>query len=279
MGAPLKAALESITMEEQNTGSGTEIASTMTDEATKRRCLFAGLTFFISREVPRGYLELICLSYGGKVGWEGEDSPISVKDASITHHIVDRPKLPSSYNGLPSSREYVQPQWILDCANFHFLLPCARYGIGTELPPHLSPWVNDEEEGYKPAYAEEVEKMKNGEVLEDMDEVSDENDEKEDISPTEYKKEEEEDDDDEEGEEEEDEDEEEEKKRSKKRKNAEDEEAKELAKVMMSKKASRLYGRMQHGLAQKQAKVDELHRRRKEIDSKKQSKKRKNSAE
>mmetsp|Transcript_29075 Transcript_29075/g.42449 ORF Transcript_29075/g.42449 Transcript_29075/m.42449 type:complete len:671 (-) Transcript_29075:393-2405(-) len=279
LGAPLKAALESITMEEQNTGSGTEIASSMTDEATKRRRLFAGLTFFISREVPRGYLELICLSYGGKVGWEGEDSPISVKDASITHHIVDRPKLPSSYNGLPSSREYVQPQWILDCANFHFLLPCARYGIGTELPPHLSPWVNDEEEGYKPAYAEEVEKMKNGEVLEDMDEVSDENDEKEDISPTEYKKEEEEDDDDEEGEEEEDEDEEEEKKRSKKRKNAEDEEAKELAKVMMSKKASRLYGRMQHGLAQKQAKVDELHRRRKEIDSKKQSKKRKNSAE
>lgn len=169
VAGPLKAALESMANEARAavTGAGAE----MDDDAITRRGLFSGLTFFLSREIPRGYLELICLAFGAKVGWEGPNSPVAASDPSITHHIVDRPKLPSSYSTLPKSREFVQPQWILDCSNFMFLLPIRKYAVGATLPPHLSPWVDNDEEGYKPAYAEEIEKLKNGEVVASSDEA------------------------------------------------------------------------------------------------------------
>ena len=51
-----------------------------------------------------------------------------------------------------------------------------------------------------------------------------------------------------------------------------DDETKELAKAMMSKKAARLYGRMQHGINKKQEIVAELHRRRQEIQVDKNNK-------
>ena len=177
IAAPLREALEAISDDTTNNNMNssendqeTRLADHLSQNPTaqKRHRLFHNLTFFLSREVPRGYLELIILSYGGKIGWEGQDSPISVADPSITHHIVDRPKLLPSYNSLPKSREFVQPQWIIDCANFQFVLPITRYAVGvTELPPHLSPWVEDKEEGYIPKYAEEIEKLKNGEMLEE----------------------------------------------------------------------------------------------------------------
>ena len=172
VAGPLKVALESMAEEADRTalpGAAAGEASELDDDALKRKHLFAGLTFFLSREVPRGYLALVCLAYGGSVGWEGDDSPISVKDPKITHHIVDRPKLPSSYDSLPKSREYVQPQWILDCSNFMYILPISKYAVGVTLPPHLSPWIDNEEEGYTPAYAEEIERLKNGEAIEDIE--------------------------------------------------------------------------------------------------------------
>jgi pescadillo protein len=169
IAAPLREALEAIDDYVMSNNENENIVIT-SPEAQKRHQLFGNMTFFLSREVPRGYLELIILSYGGKVGWEGQDSPILINDSAITHHVVDRPKLLSSYFTLPKSREYIQPQWILDCANFNFILPVQRYGVGHELPPHLSPWVDDNEEGYVPKYKEEIEKIRNGEIIDENDE-------------------------------------------------------------------------------------------------------------
>jgi pescadillo protein len=264
VAGPLQAALENMA-EEQARASVPGADDGVDDDALKRRRLFEGLTFFLSREVPRGYLELVCLAFGGKVGWEGDDSPISMKDVSITHHIVDRPQLPGSYDTLPKSREFVQPQWILDCANFMFLLPIARYSAGTELPPHLSPWVDDEEEGYKPAYAEEIERIMNGESVdppESLNRGEEDADEEveDDIDVNEDEEEEDEDS-------EEEEDNEEVRQRKERKRKKDEQEVHDLAKTVMSRKASHLYGRMQHGIAAKQSKVESLQERRKAIES------------
>jgi pescadillo protein len=167
IAAPLREALEAIDDSAISNDESRKINIITNPEARKRHQLFRNLTFFLSREVPRGYLELIILSYGGKVGWEGQDTPIALEDGSITHHVVDRPQLLPAYSKLPKSREFIQPQWILDCANFNFVLPVKKYGVGVALPPHLSPWVDDKEEGYVPKYKEEVERIRNGEMLDD----------------------------------------------------------------------------------------------------------------
>jgi pescadillo protein len=271
VSGPLAAALESMTENEGRRGLAVDA---LDDEGLKRKRVFAGLTFFMSREVPRGYLELVVLSFGGSVGWEGDDSPVLIDDAAITHHIVDRPTLPSSYADLPKSREYIQPQWILDCTNNMFILPVAQYAVGVELPPHLSPWVDNEEEGYKPAYAEEIEKMKNGETVIDADNNESASDDRQepDSSGTDDESSDDEKVVDEDKDKEEAQDNEERLKR-KKHRNAEalkrqEEEASALAKSMMNRKAAHLYGRMQHGIKQKEQKIEALQRRREEIDAK-----------
>ena len=278
IAGPLQAALENAAEEEARAqligGGGNSMDNVIDDEVLKRKRLFAGLTFFMSREVPRGYLELVALAFGAKVGWEGNDSPISMKDPSITHHIIDRPTVPAAYEtSLPKSREYVQPQWIFDCTNFMYLLPITRYGVGKALPPHLSPWVDDEEEGYKPKYAEEIERLKNGESI-DIDDTIGENDISldDDASVTneqinKHVDEELESDNDNKGDEEDDEDDDSDAAKAKndKKRKLEEEEAHRLAKTMMSRKASHLYGRMQHGLAKKKAKIESLNQRRKEL--------------
>jgi len=127
--------------------------------------LFSKLVFFINREVPLEWMQLCTIAFGGKVAWDGPNSPYAVDDARITHQIVDRPQ-----QGIQSvSREYIQPQWIFDCINAQVLLPVHNYRPGAKLPPHLSPFVDDDKEGYMPKYRAEIRKLQaqaNGETPE-----------------------------------------------------------------------------------------------------------------
>ena len=139
-----------------------------------------------------------------------------------------------------ASREYVQPQWIVDSINCKVLLPVERYAVGATLPPHLSPFVDDYKEGYVPAYREELDRLASasGSVSlgDDDDEGDDDNDMDVDAG-------------------------------SGKRESQENTEAGDLAKIMMSKKARRLYNRMQHGLQEKADQNARLVRKRQQAES------------
>ena len=112
--------------------------------------LFSGLVFYISREVPYETMELCLLSFGAAIEAEDPDS------AKVTHHVTDR-----TLRKLLDSRDYVQPQWVFDCINASMLLPIARYHPQSkDLPPHLSPFVDDAAEGYTPLYAEEIKRLR-----------------------------------------------------------------------------------------------------------------------
>jgi pescadillo len=67
---------------------------------------------------------------------------------------------------------------ILDSVNEKKLLKPLEYGIGAELPPHLSPFVDDKEEGYVPERREQLLKLaSNAEVIGDEKEQEDEDEE------------------------------------------------------------------------------------------------------
>ncbi|KAJ6821272.1 pescadillo-like protein [Iris pallida] len=126
------------------------------DEETKLcKRLFKNMKFFLSREVPRESLLFIIPAFGGAVSWEGDGSPFQESDESITHQIVDRP----TQGHIFLSREYVQPQWVYDCVNARIILPTAGYLVGRVPPPHLSPFVDNEAEGYVPEYADTIKRL------------------------------------------------------------------------------------------------------------------------
>ncbi|CAI5512699.1 unnamed protein product [Closterium sp. Naga37s-1] len=161
------------------------------DEETRAcRRLFKGLVFFLGREVPREPLLFVIRAFGGKASWEGEGAPAPETDEAITHQVgrsfevVDRPQQkhrnlsrdyvqPQWVVDRPQqkhrnlSRDYVQPQWVFDCANARILLPSAPYAPGLVPPPHLSPFVNHEEEGYLPDYAAAIQRLKEASAARD----------------------------------------------------------------------------------------------------------------
>ncbi|CDP02070.1 unnamed protein product [Coffea canephora] len=131
---------------------GNEEEDTNTREC---RSLFKNMKFFLSREVPRESLLFIIPAFGGLVSWEGEGAPFNESDQSITHQIVDRPTQKHTF----LSREYLQPQWVYDCVNARIVLPTDDYLVGRIPPPHLSPFVDNEAEGYVPEYAETIKRL------------------------------------------------------------------------------------------------------------------------
>lgn len=73
----------------------------------------------------------------------------------LAAQVVDRPTQGHRF----LARQYVQPQWVLDSANFRVLADAELYAPGHAPPPHLSPFVDDDDEGYVPDYARSLRKL------------------------------------------------------------------------------------------------------------------------
>uniref|UniRef100_G1NNM8 Pescadillo homolog n=1 Tax=Meleagris gallopavo TaxID=9103 RepID=G1NNM8_MELGA len=128
----------------------------------KHKKLFEGLRFFLNREVPREPLAFIIRCFGGQVSWDKSlciGATYDVSDPSITHQIVDRPQVEQQVVG----RYYLQPQWVFDSVNAKLCLPVADYFPGVLLPPHLSPFVTEQEGDYIPPEKLKLLAMQRGE--------------------------------------------------------------------------------------------------------------------
>lgn len=78
----------------------------------------------------------------------------------LTHfmQVVDRPTQGHRF----LSRDYVQPQWVFDSANFRVHMPVDLYVPGKAPPPHLSPFVGEDDDGYTPDFAKTVKRLQVG---------------------------------------------------------------------------------------------------------------------
>lgn len=78
---------------------------------------------------------------------------------------MDRPVSDSLINK-NKNKEYIQPQYIVDCVNNLHLLPTSQYRPGIPPPPHLSPFIDNQAEGYIPMRQKEIQHLKGEEVVE-----------------------------------------------------------------------------------------------------------------
>ncbi|KAF2972374.1 hypothetical protein GQX73_g1141 [Xylaria multiplex] len=153
--------------------------------------LFANCTFYLSRETPRQPLEFILRAFGCKrIGWDsvlGEGAyTTNERDPSITHQIVDRPVIQAAMeedgdgednqtsqklapNQRIPGRIYIQPQWVWDSVNDEEFKRPDEYAPGAQLPPHLSPFVQNTQGAYDPTLPLKDQEPE-AEALEDSDE-------------------------------------------------------------------------------------------------------------
>ena len=121
------------------------------EEAKRLENLFSAFKFFLQREVDREQLTFVIRSCGGEVSWDrnvGPGSTYQESDERITHQVVDRGA--NATKPRVVSRCYLQPQWVFDCLNARRLLPPEKYFPGVQLPPHLSPFVEEAPGEYVP---------------------------------------------------------------------------------------------------------------------------------
>lgn len=133
--------------------------------------LFENLVFFLSREVDKKIFEFVIKSNGGRVVWDDANfDSETYRSAEITHVVMDRPLLDEV---IIQGREYIQPQWLCDSANFGIQAPYAEYRPGLQLPPHVSPFVDDKAEGYVPERKRQLLELANEYIEEDIVSESD----------------------------------------------------------------------------------------------------------
>ena len=123
--------------------------------------VFAGKSIVLGREVPFVELEFVLRASGAKLVTREDNLPDGDDRLKpYTHWIVDRPKVSGKRD---MSLEYVQPQYVFDSINAQILLPTALYAPGAHLPPHLSPFVSEEDDGgYRPWFSTIIERIKAG---------------------------------------------------------------------------------------------------------------------
>ena len=111
--------------------------------------LFSSMCFFASREVPRESGSVYCFfwEYSGGMGntarWMTSGHPLHIRPPKCTRNTQTVSTFSRSGSMIPS-----MPKWY-----------CPLRDGRAQLPPHLSPFVNDHEEGYVPAYREELGKL------------------------------------------------------------------------------------------------------------------------
>jgi len=104
------------------------------ENAQKQKKLFANSVFLLGRETPVYILQHLILSFGGLYILQDE-LPEDEKDLAklmkiVTHVCMDRPNAVKE-----KSKEYIQPQYIVDSLNNLFLLPTKPYTPGIVSKP------------------------------------------------------------------------------------------------------------------------------------------------
>ncbi|KAJ8604524.1 hypothetical protein CTAYLR_000949 [Chrysophaeum taylorii] len=197
--------------------------------------VFEDLTFAFSREAQYPWLHFLLCCGGGRLA----DDP--------THVVTDRPKAHTLKHLAGRHPELVQPQWVVDSFNTALRLPVAKYAPGATLPPHLSPFVQATEDDYVPAYRDELDNLKS--AYAGLRKESNKNKNNNDDDERSGKKKE-----DNTG-------------KERKASSSSSSTTSTLARIVMSKKAKRLHGRMLYGIERKREAVQKLRARRAALEA------------